>query len=337
MTDLELARSEHTPQSELLRLLESGTPAVRRAVASNLNAGPEVLKKASKLNYLSVVLKNRSFHHQVLFSDDPWIKAIYEIYKNPAITLGVNSNSGVGWQFGAWSWSKQRHFIALLRILSPNIDLDSLDRSIENISSEDFKRVLRDKEVKKKIIHLCNKALDDKSIIYPFSLSSLLKMYNFGLIDEKYVIKATAHFGIGSTSLDSSVSASSIRAIVKKFESPCTTIEQKTSIINCFSSWLLVCRGSIYISIGKYFWDLKEETIKGLLIPVYRKISFITEKTSLIDFQVKTFRENLLVAIQKNVRHRSWQNYGAMKPSELKAINVYLDWYLDRKETNSAS
>jgi hypothetical protein len=343
MTDLELARSEHTSQSELLRLLENSTPAVCRAVASNLNAGPEVLKKASVLNYLGVVLKNRSFHHHALFSDDPWIKATYKVYKNPL--LGINSDSAIYQEYGNWPWSKQKHFFALLRILSPNLDLDSLDHAVRNVSSMDFKKALKDKAVKEKIICLCYEALNDESVVYPFNLTSLLKLYSSGLIDEKYVIKVMAHFGMGSTWVESSISASTVRRTIAKFESPSTTAEQKTSIINCFSSWLLVCRGSVYTDIGTIFWNLKENTIKELLIPVYRKISFITEKTSLINSQAKIFRKNLLISIQKNIPNEVWNNNPEFNFSdadfipcqENDALNAYLDSYLDKKEISSLS
>jgi hypothetical protein len=325
MTDLELARSESTPQSELLRLLEDGTPSVRRAVAGNINAGPEVLKKASKLNCLDIVLKNKAFHYLALFSDDSWIKATYKVYENPV--LGINSDLTISREYGAWAWADQRQFFAFLRILSPNLEVNSLGGVVRNISPKDFKKALKDKEVKEKIISLCNEALNDESVAYPLSLHALLRLYTFDLVSEKYVIKSTAHFGMGSTWVESSFSLGAVNRMVAKFESPSTTPEQKTSIINCFSSLLLVFRGSVYKEIGAIFPKLKESTIKELLIPVYRKISFVTERSSLIDPTHKIFKEKLLDSIQKNVPSKAWKNSGPLDFASMRALNAYLDSY----------
>ena len=80
---LERAQDESVTEEEL-QLIWYGTKSVkiRKAIASNPNAGPSVLRMAARL-YLEEVLENPGFEMLKLFDSDPWITKITEAYEDP--------------------------------------------------------------------------------------------------------------------------------------------------------------------------------------------------------------------------------------------------------------
>ena len=344
MTDLEAARSKHTSQSELLRLLEFGSVSVRRAVASNLNASPEVLEKAAMMDQLETVLENEAFLHYALFSDNTWIKSTFELYQNPIYTPNVHRG------YKNWGLAERHKFTSRVILLSPNLDFVSLDEAVRQVGVNELRKLSKNKKVREKITSLCNEALHDPHpsssseveketmYMYPFCLTTLLELLSLDFIDKKYFIKATNHFGIGRTWIDSNLCVRIAKKLVKEFRDPLTPQEEKVDIINCFSKWLLVCRANVYDSIAPVFWELKEEHIKNLLVPIYKKLTFVGKKytksngenyVTMLDTQIKKFKSNLLLCIEKNTP----KSMLLMSVSESKAteiLNSYLDSYLDK-------
>lgn len=134
---LKKARDPGSTKTELRKIWNSTKSCkIRREIASNPNADVDIMKMSARL-YLKEVLNNPTFELIELFEDDPFVKAIQEVYKNPRSVH--NARSGVSY--------KDMDLVTRTALLSPHLNLDIFLDCTRRLPTEVIKRELRDKDV----------------------------------------------------------------------------------------------------------------------------------------------------------------------------------------------
>jgi hypothetical protein len=149
-----LATDEGTPEAKLQEIWKtSKSGRVRKAVASNPNAGPGVLRKASRL-YLEEVLSNPGFAVLELFDDDPWISKLSMAYSSPwnfLLQYGQEAYyakaSSSGWDHFGWA-----------ALLSPELDPPAMEKVLSFITVGTLRRALKNAGLAQKLTGLYDKA-----------------------------------------------------------------------------------------------------------------------------------------------------------------------------------
>lgn len=186
------AQDEETSQERLSELWStSRSIKVRKAVASNPNAGPAVLKAASRL-YLEEVVQNPGFEMLQLFdAGDGWIKDIADAYNDPDTFIMSQS---------IYYWSRS-NIDSYLRacLLSKKLSAISLDRVVENISKTSLRRVIKNPEVREHVRYIIRSQLDSYQS-WPFCLESIISLYMEKVISKEELGLCLYNYGYGSTS-----------------------------------------------------------------------------------------------------------------------------------------
>lgn len=144
------------------------SPRVRKAIASNPNSDSKVMRKAARL-YIKEVVNNSSFEILNLFSEDREIKEIYDAYMDPqkSYPTGLIRLK-----------SDKKSLIARSLLVSPYLKSPSILSEICSVlSSAEFKRELKDKEVKDNVTRIIKISLN------VLKMPVLLFLYNNGVID----------------------------------------------------------------------------------------------------------------------------------------------------------
>lgn len=245
-TLLPIAESAETTAEELRSIwVNSRSPKVRKAIASNPNASPEVLKYAARL-YIEEVLTNPGFEMLKLFDDDPWIKKVSEIYENPFEYFGRSIYIGY-----------RTHDIDLLgrvALLSPKCDGATLANLLHNMPTSAIQRLIKNKGTKKKLKDIIEESYRTGVIF--FDMESLFNAWDTGIIGTlelaEYISKTGA---ICSMSCRKRVYLKIIRKLNKEFSED-RTYESSRALIN-----ILLFSRSICIN-----WFSYEMTQDNLLI-----------------------------------------------------------------------
>jgi len=196
--DLMIAQDENTPEEKLKALWgKSRSITVRKAIAKNPNAGPDVLRAAARL-YLEEVLGNPGFSMLELFNDnDPWIKKISLAYSSPEEYV----------KQGHYYFSREKslddHLWACL--LSPQLTSFALNRVVLRISALAFRRAVKNSKVKEKIKYLYTQSLKSETEVWPFDFETILLLYKEGVINEHYLSEGLSGYGSGSVSCSKTV------------------------------------------------------------------------------------------------------------------------------------
>lgn len=242
---LGVAQDESTDQ-EVLRELwkKSRSILVRKAIAKNPNAGPQVLKAAARL-YLEEVLENPGFHVLELFDDDEWIKNISQCYSNPDEFMIVNSSllyrRRVGTEADQYYWAC---------ILSPNLTSFALNRILQYISITQLKRIIKNRHIVLKIKDLYQNSLVSNYEGWTFDLQSLLVMWNQGIIDDDLLYEGLSNYSFASTSCTKSTFKRSFEKICQKFKS-----SQRDETAKLLAKMFLVCRSHVLTWVKKNYLD----------------------------------------------------------------------------------
>jgi hypothetical protein len=194
-SELELleAQSEETSQERLGKIWEtSRSVKVRKAVASNPNASPDVLKAAARL-YLDEVVTNPGFEMLHLFdAGDVWIKDVADAYNDPDVFLMTNS---------MYYWVNSRNSDSYLKacLLSKKLSSIALDRVLGNIAKASLRRTIKNPYVKQRIRELFISEVRGVTT-WPFELGSVILLYMEGVIDREELRFALMNYGVGSSS-----------------------------------------------------------------------------------------------------------------------------------------
>ena len=205
---LELAQDESTTPEQLNKIWNlSRSIRVRKAVASNPNAGGLTLRLAARL-YIEEVLENPGFQMLNLFDDDEWIKRIGQVHEDPETW----SRS----YYYARSTEQQEPF-ARAALLSNNLNELQLNSILEFLPVTSLKRAFKYEKTRKKArLFFINPAVSQQC----FSLESLFKAHTSGLIDEKELYGALKSVSyVGSLSCRKSVYVRTIKTLLKSFDS----------------------------------------------------------------------------------------------------------------------
>lgn len=190
---LQLALNEQTPEKILYEIWQtSRSVKVRKAVASNPNAGPWLLRAAARL-YLEEVLSNPGFSVLELFDDDPWISKISMAYADPWDFLLKYGSSMYHSRVGTTD------YFGWAALLSPKLNASSLEKVIGFMTAAGFKRALRNKSLFSKLAAIYSEA--DASVdAWPFSLETMISIHREGIIKTEQLFTGLSNYGPGSTS-----------------------------------------------------------------------------------------------------------------------------------------
>ncbi len=199
---LKLAQDESTTPEQLNKIWNtSRSIKVRKAVASNPNAGSLTLRLAARL-YIEEVLENPGFQMLNLFDDDEWIKRIGEVYEDPE------------------TWSKSYYYarrvdqmepFARAALLSDNLNHVHLNSIMEFLPVTSLKRAFKYEKTKAKA----------KSFFANgnFSLETIFKAYGSELIDEVQLYQSLKSISyVGSLSCRKSVYVRTVKQLLKNFD-----------------------------------------------------------------------------------------------------------------------
>lgn len=198
---LELARNESTTPEQLNKIWNtSRSIKVRKAVASNPNAGALTLRLAARL-YIEEVLDNPGFQMLNLFDDDEWIKRIGEVYEDPE------------------TWSKSYYYarrvdqmepFARAALLSDNLNQIHLNSIMEFLPVTSLKRAFKYEKTRIKVRSFFTNG--------GFSLETIFKAYGSGLIDEVQLYQSLKTISyVGSLSCRKSVYVRTIKILLSQF------------------------------------------------------------------------------------------------------------------------
>jgi hypothetical protein len=208
---LKIAQDEQALPEALSVLWEkSRSVKVRKAIASNPNAGPKVLREAARL-YLEEVLSNPGFSMLELFTEDPWIQKISKAYSSPTEFFV---------QYGAYHYVRggngdQVYWTCLL---SPQLDAFALDRTVQQISVGGLRRAIKTPKTLNKLRNLYVSALNNFTSSWPFSLETLLRFFQEEIITSEDLLHGMSNYGAGSSSARRSFYTKYISNIYSKYK-----------------------------------------------------------------------------------------------------------------------
>mgnify|MGYP006229339525 CR=1 FL=1 len=212
---LEIAQDESTTPEQLNKIWNtSRSIKVRKAVASNPNAGSLTLRLAARL-YIEEVLDNPGFQMLNLFDDDEWIKRIGEVYEDPE------------------TWSKSYYYarrvdqmepFARAALLSDNLNQIHLNSIMEFLPVTSLKRAFKYEKTKIKVRSFFTNG--------GFSLETIFKAYGSGLIDEVQLYQSLKTISyVGSLSCRKSVYVRTIKILLSQFDNRPDAVGRAISMI----------------------------------------------------------------------------------------------------------
>ena len=208
-----LAMDEETPEAKLQEIWKtSKSVRVRKAVASNPNAGPGVLREASRL-YLEEVLSNPGFTVLELFDDDPWISKLSMAYSSPWDFLLQYGHaayyakaSSVGWDHFGWA-----------ALLSPELNSPAMEKVLSFMTIGTLRRALKNTSLTRKLTELYDKAEWAKDT-WPFSLETMITLHCEKVISTEQLFSGLSNFGPGSVSARKGVYTKYMRWIQESYK-----------------------------------------------------------------------------------------------------------------------
>lgn len=225
---LEIAENVETSAEQLNRIWDiSKSIKVRKAVASNPNADPITLRKASRL-YIEEVVENPGFEMLKLFDEDEWIKRIGEIYEDP-------DNWSRGYYYARRT--EQVEPFARVALLSENLLAPHLNSILEFLPTASLKRAFKYPKTREKARRLLISGASKTS--YDFSLESLFKLYGSDVISEGELYEMLRNISyVGCLSCRKSIYVRAIKSLFKAVD------EDKENSSKALAMILLASRAS---------------------------------------------------------------------------------------------
>lgn len=234
---LALASDPSTPQETLLSIWGSSRSVkVRKAVATNPNAGPQVLKAASRL-YFEDVIGSPGFEMLELFDDDPWLIKISTAYKNPKEFI---ENYGSSWRFLRNPTERDQFCWAIL--LSPQLTAGALDTSLASMSSGALKRALKSERVRTRIRSVYADALITRQVVFFFTVENLIKLHREHVLNNLDLLEGLKRYGHQSLSISKYELGKFVKKLHSEYNS--TTLPHvKAEIVAIIARVYFITRG----------------------------------------------------------------------------------------------
>lgn len=169
LTDLyNIAIDPSSSRKELKRVWEeTKSVRIRKAIASNLNCDPDVMKIASRL-YVKEVVTNPSFEVLKLFGEDPFVSNLFDAFDSPDVFSKKLGRSG-----------GENELYAKAALLSPNLSSHaSIEAIFTVLNISDIKREMKDVSTKDKVRKICLAGMGLSRI----STGVVMDLYNSGVI-----------------------------------------------------------------------------------------------------------------------------------------------------------
>lgn len=293
-----IANDENSPQEELLLLWQkSRSVKIRKAIAKNPNAGAFVLRQASRL-YLEEVLENPGFLMLELFDEDEWIKKVSLAYSNPNDFI---LKAGGGGGLYALRYRTNDSLIYWAILLSPNLEAWVLDQVIQIISVSTLRRALRNEKLKAKLNSIYTNTLNNESIYWPFSLTTLILLYQEGVITESQLCSGLDYYVIASTSSSKNTYSKYIKKLYSEY-STSEDLAKRGFIVKLILKSIIICKPHVlywikpdYTKLDDYVGELFLEIFKKFKNNSFHKKTLLSEHSRYIICTIVTYINNILL------------------------------------------
>lgn len=257
------AQDETASKEELTEIWYSTKSLkIRKAIASNCNAEPAVLKMAARL-YLEEVLVNPGFEMLRLFDSDPWVNKIAEAYENPnEFFVKYGKYSSVGLIGG--------ELYARAILLSKSLTAEALNCCVSVGPKSALDRALKNKDVFQNIQLLVQQSFEGETYS-PFELESLLILYKRQVVDKQLLFKALSSFGAASSSARKRIYTDFYSGIIHDY-SLCKDKTEQKFLVNLLTKFVSISRAHTLhwldywqIPNKKVFVDIVARVYKNML------------------------------------------------------------------------
>ena len=227
------AQNEETSHERLAELWStSRSVKVRKAVASNPNASPSVLKEAARL-YLEEVVQNPGFEMLHLFdAGDSWIREIAAAYNDPDAFIMSH---------GLYYWSRGNVDSYLKAcLLSKKLSAISLNRVVESIPKASLRRTIKNPEVREHVRYIVISQLKSLTT-WHFDLGSIMVLYMENIISKEELKLCLTNYSQGS----SSAKKSSYTAFITQLQTEyltAKTVEDKNEVAELLGRVIIISR-----------------------------------------------------------------------------------------------
>ena len=312
-----LALSEETSGDKLSEIwIASKSVKVRKAIANNPNASPEVLRQASRL-YLEEVLSNPGFSVLGLFDDDPWVSRVSMAYSDPwsfilehRSKIYYSRSNNNNWEHCAWAG-----------LLSPQLEPSSLEAMMSFVPIGIFRRALKSSELKFRLAELYSTANKSQEV-WPFTLETMLVFHQEKVITTEQLFAGLSNFAPGSVSARKRLYLKYIDTILKSYKNT-KNFAEKEFLPRLLAKTILVSRGHVvnwiyysttegekwtgelYCDVAKHMLGyLANKSIRGLTgIKVVGKMAgrFIFDKLTELPYSAKKISDTYNFIVSKNL------------------------------------
>lgn len=269
---LHKARDESTDSQALTEIWYSTkSTRIRKAVASNPNASPQVLKIASRL-YLEEVLSNPGFELLKLFDSDPWITKLCEAYETPNeffVKYGKYSTLG---------YSMDGNIFTRAILMSKNLTPEALNCCLSYGQKPALDRALKNKQVFENVRFLVKES--SKSDTYSsFDLSSILTLHRKKVISKEELDVCLSQFGVASTSASKRSYSDFYTKILGDYQQE-KDPKEREFLVNLLSKFFMISRGHVFsflrdreseVISSDNFTDLMAKCLKRLTDISYKR------------------------------------------------------------------
>lgn len=293
--DLKAALDESTSEQKLRKIWTSSRSVkVRKAVASNPNAGPQLLKEAARL-YLEEVLENPGFSMLELFDDDPWISKVSLAYSDP-------------WDFlikhvSASYYNRAVHFdyFGWAALLSPKLNATALDRIITFMTTGGLRRALKTPSTMERVRGLYVSS-DVSDQVWPFSLETMIVLYKEGAITSMQLFDGMSNFAVGSTSMRKSVFSKYIKDLHQEYLTSRSTAQAEFTP-KLIAKSLIISRSHVMHWLWNCFTNKQLDDWAGeLYAKVLRyMISYSKSKSHLVYDNIRTVGSLVAQHLKNNI------------------------------------
>jgi hypothetical protein len=284
-----VAQDENASQADLLLIWNtSRSVKVRKAVASNPNAGAKILRAAARL-YLEEVLGNPGFAMLELFDDDEWIRKLSLAHSDPNKYI-----IECGGLFYSNRLHSNDHFCWAM-LLSPQLSCWAMNRVVECMSAGAFRRAIKNTKLKSKLNLLYETEATVATQAWPFSLATLLTLSKESVITNEQLYVGLSNYGTGSTSAQKSVFRKFVGSLHEMYRDS-EDVAQASFVAKLLAKLLLVSRSHtlhwIYLSESDLFnWggELYTQVLSFMEHSVGSKKTLVSDNIRTVGSMVSTY------------------------------------------------
>ncbi len=265
---LEKAQDESVTETQLFEIWHiTKSIKIRKAIASNPNAGPSILRMAARL-YLEEVLENPGFEMLKLFDSDPWITKITEAYEDPNyffVKYGKYTSIGINGDL-----------FTRAVLLSKKLTPEALNCCLCYGSRTALDRALKNKTVFSNIQMLVRQTFtSDQNVYMPYEIEGLLCLHKRGVITDQDLSTASAKFGMASVSAKKRVYNDFFNTMVSRYASE-KNEDKKNFFVSLFARILIISRSHTLGWIDPYSTATSREVFIDFIAKVFKKVTLVT-------------------------------------------------------------